>query len=195
MGYDKVSLDPKSRSVTIPPGCSIDLGGIAKGYIVDQAVGVLRGYVSSALVNAGGDLYALGSKPGGMPWVIGVQDPRRPDDPSAFIETLYVKDLAVATSGNYIRFVEIGGKRYSHIIDPRTGWPVDTIPSATVVARDTTTADALATAVSVLPPEESVKLPASLPGVEVLLFVRSGEGWFRYRSGGIAALVQPPVER
>jgi len=197
VGYGKVEVAESSntRTVIIPAGTSIDLGGIAKGYIVDQGVGILRRHVSSALVNAGGDIYALGAKPGGKPWVIGVQDPRRPEDLSAFIETLYVTDRAVATSGNYARYFEVEGKRYSHIVDPRTGQPVDKVPSATVVAPDGTTADALATAASVLEPEDSIKLAQSLPAVEALLFVKSGEKWLRYTSRGIDALTNRPEER
>jgi len=195
VGYRKVKVSEgaEEATVSIPVGTSIDLGGIAKGYIVDQAVGVLRRHVSSALVNAGGDVYALGAKPGGEPWVIGVQDPRRPDDLSAYIDTLYVTDRAVATSGNYARYFEIEGKRYSHIVDPRTGRPVDSVPSATIIARDATTADALATAVSVLGATGTRELVLSLPGVESLLFVRTEEGrWERHASPGISALTTKP---
>ena len=197
VGYGKVEVAESSntRTVMIPAGTSIDLGGIAKGYIVDQGVGILRRHVSSALVNAGGDIYALGAKPGGKPWAIGVQDPRRPEDLSAFIETLYVTDRAVATSGNYARYFEVEGERYSHIVDPRTGRPVDKVPSATVVAPDATTADALATAASVLDLKDTDKLVTSLRDVEVLLFLRSGEGWDRYASPGIDALTSKPEER
>jgi len=197
VGYEKVAVSnaPGNPTVMIPAGSSIDLGGIAKGYIVDQGVGILRRHVSSALIDAGGDIYALGTKPGNEPWVIGVQDPRRPQDLSALIETLHVADCAVATSGNYARYFEVEGKRYSHIVDPRTGWPVDRVPSATIIARDATTADALATAASVLDPEDSLRLIQSLPGVEALLFIREGERWLRYSSEGIDALVEERAER
>ncbi len=192
VGYQRVTIDAKASTVTIPLGTSVDLGGIAKGYIVDQAVAVLRERVTSALVNAGGDLYALGSKPGGEPWVVGIQDPRKPQDQAAYVETIYVTDKAVATSGSYARYYEIEGKRYSHIINPVTGWPVRQIPSATVIAADATTADALATAASVLSPLDSVRLSSSLKDVEVLLIAREGEKWRMYQSLGIERFIRHP---
>jgi thiamine biosynthesis lipoprotein len=99
----------------------LDLGGIAKGYGVDRAVEVLRRHgITQALVDVGGDLYALGTAPGGDPWEIGIRDP---DDADALIGTLRVSDAAVATSGTYLQYFRYHGRRYHHLIDPVTGAP------------------------------------------------------------------------
>jgi FAD:protein FMN transferase len=125
---------------------ALDLGGIAKGYGVDRAVGTLRDWgVTGGLVNVGGDLYALGSSPGGDPWRVGVRDP---DDPSRLVATLEVEDAAVATSGDYEEFFEHEGTRYHHLLDPATGAPRQAdLRSVTVMASDCMTADAAATTV------------------------------------------------
>lgn len=123
---------------------ALDLGGIAKGYAVDRAADALCGVgVDRALVNVGGDLMALGNGPGGRPWRVGVRDPRDPDD---VVTTLDLEHDAVATSGDYLRFFEHGGRRYHHLLDPRTGTPRRSgLHSVTVRARDARSADAAAT--------------------------------------------------
>lgn len=128
------------------PDIALDLGGIAKGYAVDRAVSTLREWgVRSALVNAGGDLYALGSSAEGDPWQVGV---RHPDDPSSLLTTLRVSDGALATSGDYESYFEHGGRRYHHLLDARTGAPRRGAQrTITVAAADCMTADAAATAV------------------------------------------------
>ncbi len=125
---------------------ALDLGGIAKGYAVDRAAATLREWgISGGLVNAGGDLYALGRSQEGEPWRVGVRDP---DDPARLIGTLEVEDGAVATSGDYEEFFEHGGRRYHHLLDPVTAAPRNTEHrSVTVVAADCMTADAAATTV------------------------------------------------
>jgi FAD:protein FMN transferase len=135
----------------------IDLGGIAKGYGVDQAVAVLRDRgIEHALVGAGGDLYALGRAPGGDPWRIGI---RSPDDPSALTATLEAEEVAVATSGDYAQFFRYGGERYHHLLDPATGAPRRTAQrSVTVVAPSCMAADAAATAVFGMAPDAAGRL-------------------------------------
>jgi thiamine biosynthesis lipoprotein len=125
---------------------SLDLGGIAKGYGVDRAVGALRSHgIENAIVNVGGDLYAMGTSEDGDPWKVGIRDPQNPD---GIIETIEVSDRAVATSGDYIRFFQHGGRRYHHLIDPMTGEPRSSrMRSVTVAAADCMTADAAGTAV------------------------------------------------
>ena len=187
VGYRKLVLDPVRRTVRFAvPGMKVVLGAVAKGYAVDLAVAALReaGY-RDALVEAGGDLFASGSAPGGRRWRVGVQDPTRPDEP-AFLTTLQVSDRAVVTSGNYRRFTVIAGRRYSHIVDPRTGKPVDALPSVTVVAPEATHADALATAVSVLGLEKGMALIESMPEVECLLVTVEGGKPRLHRSSGFA---------
>jgi FAD:protein FMN transferase len=128
------------------PDVALDLGGIAKGYAVDRAVAALRDWgITDALVNAGGDLYAMGTAEQGRPWTVGV---RSPDDPRVLVRTLPLSDGAVATSGDYEQFFEHGGHRYHHLLDPATAAPRQAARrSVTVVARSCMEADAAATAV------------------------------------------------
>ena len=127
------------------PDAALDFGGIAKGYAVDQAARALRDHgVFHALVNAGGDLMAMGVDDGGEPWRVGVRSPERPDE---IVDVLRVSDRAVATSGDYLRFFERGGRRYHHLLDPATGEPRRTaMSSLTVDAPSCMDADAAATA-------------------------------------------------
>lgn len=127
------------------PDVALDLGGIAKGYAVDRAVATLRDWgITGALVNAGGDLYALGRSPEDEPWEIGVQAPGARDGLAA---TLRAEDRAIATSGDYEQYFEHAGRRYHHLLDPATGAPrAAAARSLTVAAADCMTADALATA-------------------------------------------------
>ena len=150
----------------------IDLGGIAKGYAVDRAVSVLRqAGVTSATVNAGGDIALLGDKQG-RPWRIGIQHPRQTND---LLVTLQLKDQAVVTSGDYERFFERDGIRYHHIFDPVSGKPARQCQSVTVVAADAASADALATAAFVLGPDAGLKLLEGLSNVEGLLVSADGK--------------------
>lgn len=188
--YRKVMLDAKASSVRLlAPVTSVDLGGIAKGFAAEEAARLLafRG-VKCALVDAGGDIFALGTKPGGEPWVVGVQNPF---DPYNLITKVAISDAAAVTSGNYRRFFEIGGKRFSHIIDPRSGWPADALPSVTVIAPHGAEADALATALSVLGAREGLKLIESLPQTECLLITGDKDSFKLIRSSGFAAYEIP----
>ena len=125
---------------------ALDLGGIGKGWAVDRAVDALRAHgIRDAVVNAGGDLYAMGNSERGDPWEIGVQSPT---DPHALAATLRLSDAAVATSGDYVRFFDYHGRRYHHIMDPRTGAPrVTKEHSVSVRAATCMDADAGATAI------------------------------------------------
>jgi thiamine biosynthesis lipoprotein len=144
--------------------CGVDLGGIAKGYGVDCAVDVLRGQgAESGLVDAGGDIFALGRTESGARWRIGIRDPRRPLELAARLE---LENEAIATSGTYFQQRTIAGKRVSHLIDPRTAEPAGHVLSASVLARDAMTADALATATSVMDRSAAKALLESMTGVE-----------------------------
>jgi FAD:protein FMN transferase len=127
------------------PDIALDLGGIAKGYAVDRAVATLRDWgMADALVNAGGDLYALGSSTDGDPWQVGI---RSPDDPVRLAGTLPLQDRAVATSGDYEQYFEHAGRRYHHLLDPATAAPrAASARSLTVAADSCMVADAAATA-------------------------------------------------
>ena len=123
----------------------IDLGGIAKGFGVDQAVATLRDWgIQNALVNAGGDLYAMGRSEDGNPWRVGVRSPERVD---RLVAEFDLEDAAIATSGDYLQYFEYHGRRYHHLLDPQTAAPrVTAMQSITLKAADCTTADAAATA-------------------------------------------------
>ncbi len=160
-----------------------DFSGIAKGFAVDEAIGALReGGVGSGLVDAGGDIYCLGFGPGKKPWRVGVKDPRG----DGMIGTLLLEDKAVATSGDYQKFFIVNGIRYSHIVDPRSGYPVGDNPmSATIVAPDCITADGLATAIMVMGPVRGLELVEGLDGVEAVV-VSEDRGRLRIdRSSGL----------
>jgi len=152
VGYEKLVLNEEKLTVALPQGMSIDLGAVAKGYAVDRAARALRALgIRSFLIEAGGDLFAAGQYPDTppRPWSVGVKDPFDPDW-RKLIRGLSMVDRAAATSGHYYRSVTIGGVQYSHIIDPRTGRPVEGVASSvTVIAPTCTDADALATALSV----------------------------------------------
>jgi len=151
-----------------------DLGGVAKGYAVDEAVRVLEeAGVKAGIVNAGGDLRSFGARPRRGYWKIGVQDP---DNPQQLAGVLEVREAAVATSGDYQRFFEEGGIRYHHILDPATGYPAHSrLRGTTVITSDCATADALATAAFVMGPEKGLALLESWEGVEGVLVTEDGK--------------------
>jgi len=174
VGFDHVYLDEKAKNVSLLiSGSSIDLGGIAKGYAVDKAIARLRqAKITSAIVNAGGNLYCLGDN-NGAPWQIGIQDPRQKRH---LLTRISVKGKGVSSSGDYEQFFIYKNRRYSHIIDPRTGYPADSgIIAATVVASDALTADALSTALIILGKDRSVELLKHFPGTSAKLIDESGK--------------------
>ncbi|HEV2663277.1 MAG TPA: FAD:protein FMN transferase [Blastocatellia bacterium] len=143
VGYGRVILNQKDGTIFFDKaGVEIDLGGIAKGYAVDRAVAVLKQCgVTSALVSAGGStIYALGAPPGKPAWEIEVQDPAERDRIATRVR---LKDRALSVSGSNEKFFELNGARYSHVMDPRTGWPVQGILSVAVISDDGTSGDAL----------------------------------------------------
>ena len=191
--YRKVELDAKSSRARIPKGRKIGLGGIAKGYIVDRAVDVLRrAGLSAFLVQAGGDLYGAGRKPDGSPWVSGIQDPRGPR--GAFFATIELENHAFSTAGDYERAFLLDGKRYHHIIDPRTGYPAIASRSVTVHAPDATTADMIDDAVFILGPEKGLKLAESLPGVGVVIVDAQNKVWVSPTLQGKVRLLSSPTD-
>jgi FAD:protein FMN transferase len=143
VGYWRVILNRKDGSIYFDrAGVEIDLGGVAKGYAVDRAVAVLKRYgVTSALLSAGGStIYALGAPPGKPAWEIEIQDPVEPDKIATRVR---LKDRALSVSGSNEKFFELNGARYSHVMDPRTGRPVQGVLSVAVITDDGTSGDAL----------------------------------------------------
>jgi thiamine biosynthesis lipoprotein len=180
VGFEKLKLDAQNRTVQFTvEGMRLDLGGIAKGYAIDQAIEAMQtaGAVGG-MVDIGGDIRCFGAPLKNKPhWTIGLQNPK--PEPDAAEQDLILKvklaDGAVATSGDYQQFVTIEGKHRSHIIDRRTGTSAEGLSSVTVIADNATDADALATAVSVMGAEKGLALIEKLPGTEAILITSRPE--------------------
>ncbi|HKJ17848.1 MAG TPA: FAD:protein FMN transferase [Xanthomonadales bacterium] len=153
------------------PYVQLDFGGVAKGYAVDLAIRIIRqSGIDSAIVNAGGDMRTLGDN-AGKPWKVGVQEPA-----GGFAGGIEVNgDYAVFTSGNYTRFRQDAEQRYPHILDPQTGWPVNSVASATVIANDGTTADAAATAIMVAGLKDWPEVASAMGILAAMVIDESGE--------------------
>ncbi|SHJ09491.1 FAD:protein FMN transferase [Flavobacterium terrae] len=149
INYKNIILDSETKTVFLKKaGMRIGFGGIGKGYAAEMAKKILKeNEVKSGIVNASGDLSAWGHQENGNPWTIGVADPNHRNE---IFSTFNITNTAVATSGNYEKFVMIGNKKYSHTIDPKTGFPVRGIKSVTIIAQNAEIADALATPVTVM---------------------------------------------
>ena len=159
----------------------IDLGGIAKGYIVDKVIEylTLQG-IQYAAVNAGGDLFVLGNKKNDV-WKIGIRHPRSEDE---IFGEVSLKNMSIVTSGDYEQFFFIDGKRIHHILDPKTGFPADKSISSTVIAPDATTADALCTAIFVMGPQSGIDLANSLNDVDAMvIYEKSGKLYYKLSDG------------
>ncbi len=174
IGYKKIIQNPSDHSVFLKErGMKIGFGAIGKGYAANRARDVMREMgIQGGVVNAAGDLVTWGKQANGQSWYVGISDP---EEKEKVFSWLTADNLAVVTSGNYEKFAEIEGKRYSHIIDPRTGNPVSGLKSVTIVCANAELADALATAVTVLGKEEGLYLINQLKGVECLLITDDNE--------------------
>ena len=174
-GYRHLRLDRDKGTVQFQrSGLKLDPGGIGKGYAVDRAVAKLEEYgVESALVSSGiSSIYALGSPPDGKGWTV---DLRGPDEPEA-VASVQLRNEAVSTSGSYEKFFESGGKRYSHVLDPRTGRPATEVEGVSVILPRTIDTEAWSTALYVNGPEWALDHP--LPGGKVFLCPAEGAcGW------------------
>ena len=174
--HTRLSLDPATREVQLAtPGMGVDVGAIAKGYAADEAERILReAGVERALLDFGGNILVIGSRPDDTPWRIGVQ---RPDaERTQFIGIVYAADQTVVTSGPYERFFEQDGVRYHHILDPATGYPARSgIEQVTIIARRSMDADALSTSVFIMGLERGMALVESLGGVEAIFVTDTHE--------------------
>ena len=182
VGYRNLRLDPQARTVQLlERGMLLDLGGIAKGYAADAALEVLKKFgISRALVAGGGDIAVGDPPPGEKGWVIGIAPLESPQAPPTRFVSLH--NAAVSTSGDAEQHVEIAGVRYSHVIDPKTGQALTGRRSATVIAPNGATSDALATAVCVLGPKRGLALIDSLPGASVLMVLEENGSPRSYES-------------
>ena len=171
--YRNIEIDSRKNLVKFKKkGMKIDLGGIAKGYAVDRAIKVLRKKgVKNCLIEAGGDLFASGKGINKKEWMIGLRNPRE----TSLILEFSCTNKGVATSGDYERFKILNEKRYHQLIDPRAGLPESEIISATIVAPDAMTADALSTAVLILGKEKGMKLIKKTEDIEGVIIVKEKE--------------------
>jgi thiamine biosynthesis lipoprotein len=194
VGYRHVKLDEGAHTVSIDEAeTRIGLGGIAKGYAVDRAAKVLLdGGVTSFFVQAGGDLYAHGTKPDGSPWLAGVRDPRGPE--SDYFVMMPVSDHSFSTAGDYERSYVVGGKRYHHIIDPHTGYPATASRSVTIWAPTALLADEIDDAVFIMGPERGLALVESLDGVGAVIVDAHNRVWVSKRLEGKLTNVHPPTD-
>jgi thiamine biosynthesis lipoprotein ApbE len=192
VGFEKITLADPAHTIRFERDkMALDFGGIAKGYSVDRAIAILkqRG-VANAIVDAGGNFFALGTPAERGHWRVGIRHPLKAD---SLIATLPISNGSAATSGNYERFFEIDGRKYCHIIDPRSGRPVEGMLSATVVADTAMAADALSTSVFVLGEGKGMALIESLPGVEGMLIVQdkqSADGFRIILSSGLTQTIE-----
>lgn len=174
VGYGNIVLDPEKQTVFLKkPGMRIGFGAIGKGYAADKAKQLLisKG-VKGGIMNASGDLTTWGTQPDGSPWMVGITNPLNKNKVFSWFP---LDNNAVVTSGNYEKYVEFNGKKYTHIIDPRTGWPVSGLTSATIFAPKAELADALATSVFVMGRETGIDFINQLPGVECVIVDENGK--------------------
>jgi thiamine biosynthesis lipoprotein len=195
VGYEKLVLDPHARTVTLKlAGMRLDLGGIAKGYAADEGLKVLRGLgITRALVAASGDIVTGDPPPGSDAWVVEVATLGK-GIPARRVK---LSNAAVSTSGDLFQFAEIGGVRYSHVLDPKTGLGLTGQRSVTVIAKTGTAADGLSTAASILAPDKALALIDSVDGAAAYIAVKDHNEdkeriWMSERFAGfLAREVQP----
>lgn len=171
-GYEKITLN--GNEVQIPEGMELDLGAVGKGYAGDEAAEVLKEQgISCALLNLGGNVQAIGSRPDGTGWRLGIQNPFG----EGYVGILSISDRAVVTSGNYERyFVGEDGKTYGHIIDPSTGYPADnSLASVSIIAEEGKIGDALSTSLFVMGQEKAEQFWRENPVFDMILVTEDGE--------------------
>lgn len=191
VGHQHIRFQPEEQAVMLArPGMRLDLGAIAKGYATDEALLVLReAGCPRAMIDGSGDL-ALGDPPPNTKgWKIAIAG--RSESSRQPTVSLTLANCGVATSGDVYQFVQIDGRRYSHIVDPQTGLGLTTPSTVTVVAPTGIMADSLASAVSVLGPEAGLQLIEATDDCETLIIVQEGDALQRYESRGMTELLQP----
>jgi thiamine biosynthesis lipoprotein len=168
VGFNNLIIDSTNKTaILLKKGMQLDLGGIAQGYIAQKIIDFLRSQkIDHALVNVSGDIVMSDAPPGSNGWTVGVNVPETTDE--LLPKTLLMQNKAVTTSGDAYQYIENGGKRYSHIIDPQTGYGVTSQRNVTAIANDGTTADWMATACSILSIKKAKKLAKQL-GAEVMI--------------------------
>lgn len=168
VGYKNIVLDQQIQTVFLKKkGMRIGFGAIGKGYAADKAKQLLISMgVPGGIMNASGDLTVWGTQPDGKPWMVGITNPLNKNRVFSWFP---LNNNAVVTSGNYEKFVNFNGKKYSHIIDPRSGWPVSSLTSVSIFAPKAELADALATGVFVMGRETGLDFVNQIPGIECVI--------------------------
>ncbi|MDC6385867.1 FAD:protein FMN transferase [Flagellimonas taeanensis] len=168
IGYQKIVMDPKNQTVFLPePGMCIGFGAIGKGYAADKAKELMVSKdVKGGIINASGDLTTWGTKVTGEKWLVGIANPLSKDKVFSWLPVI---ESSVATSGNYEKFIILNGKKYSHIIDPRTGYPTTGINSVSIFAKQAELCDALATAVFIMGRDVGLHMINQMDGVEAVV--------------------------
>ncbi len=174
VGYQKVVLNPETNSVYLKEkGMKLGLGGIGQGYIADKIKELLQNQgCTSGVVNVSGDITTWGYQLDGKPWAVAIVNPLNKEK---IFATFPLVDSAVETSGSYEKYVTFNGKRYTHIIDPRTGYPASGLVSVSVFAPKTELADALATSIFVMGKDVGLDFINQLPGIECILVSETGD--------------------
>ncbi len=175
VNWRDIIMDRKTLTVMLrKKGMMLDLGGIAKGYAADIAVACLiKQGISSGLVSIAGDIRTFGLKPDNSPWTIGIKNPRQTTCRDEIIAKIRLTEKAISTSGDYERYFIAEGKRYHHLLDPKTGFPAATCRSVSVVADKAVYTDAFSTAIFVLGPDKGMKLAEDL-GMDALIIDSNG---------------------
>ncbi len=174
VGYQNIFLDPQAQTIFLTkPGMRIGFGALGKGYAADKAKQLLISMGAPAgIINASGDLSVWGKQPDGTPWMVGITNPLNKNKVFSWFP---LDNNAVVTSGNYEKFVEFNGRKYTHIIDPRTGWPASGLTSVSIFAQKAELADALATGVFVMGRETGLDFVNQLPGIECIIVDDQGK--------------------
>lgn len=174
VGYRNIVLDSANSTVYLAlKGMKIGFGSIGKGYAADKCRELMQSLgVQGGIVNASGDLSAWGTQPGRKPWKIGIT---HPFNPGKILKVFRIKEASVATSGSYEKYAEIDGRRYSHIIDPKTGYPSTGLTSVTVTGPSAELANALSTSAMVLGEKEGTALLRRFPGFGYVIVTDTGK--------------------
>jgi len=173
INYQEIILNPNDTSIYLSHGMKIGFGAIGKGYAANKAKQIMQNIpgVTGGVINASGDLLTWGESASAEGWKIHIANPQNKEKPIAWIQA---RNMAVVTSGDYEKYFTSGGKRYAHIIDPRTGYPAKGIISVTIICPDAELADALATSVFVLGKEEGIAMINKLRKVECIVMTEDG---------------------
>ncbi|MGO9568735.1 MAG: FAD:protein FMN transferase [Desulfomonilaceae bacterium] len=180
VGWNRVKVDIADGTILLPEkGMALDLGGLVKGYTLNRVAEIIKRMgLSSALVNIGGDILAVGEKSAGKPWRIGVKDPR---NARGIVAVAEIKDQLVLTSGDYERYFIKDDRRYHHILDPHTGYPADKLRSVTIVGPIGVTLQPVGPAAFVMGADKGIKLIESVAGTRGFLI--DSEGTYHFTEG------------